>query len=103
MQIVATASVPSQSFKAVLAGQNCLIALYQKSTGMYFDLSLEGVPKLQGVLCHDRVQLVRQTYLGFIGDLCFLDTQGLDDPQYTGLGTRWLLAYLTPDDVASYA
>ncbi|WP_321900039.1 hypothetical protein [Paraburkholderia heleia] len=28
------------------------------------------------------------------GDLAFMDMQGADDPQYTGLGSRWLLVWL---------
>jgi hypothetical protein len=48
------------------------------------------------VLCHDRVRLVRSAYLGFVGDLAFVDTQGHADPQYQDLGSRFVLAYLEP-------
>jgi len=33
--------------------------------------------------------------LGFLGDLFFFDTQGSNDPTYTGLADRYLLAFLT--------
>lgn len=49
---------------------------------------------MAGVLCRNRVYLVREAYLGFRGDLAFVDTAGNDDPQYAGLGTRWPLLYL---------
>jgi hypothetical protein len=39
--------------------------------------------------------------VGFIGDLIFIDTQGTSDPNYTGLGSRFLLAYLSPTDLAT--
>lgn len=89
-------SVPSQTFNVVLAGQPCRIAIYQKSTGLFMDLSMAGSPIFTGVLCRDRVRLVRMKYLGFVGDLAFVDTQGKDDPNYAGLGSRWDLVYLDP-------
>lgn len=103
MQIIATSPVASQSFKVTLGEQSCVIAVYQKTTGLFLDLAVEGVQKVGAVLCHDRCLLVRQAYLGFVGDLCFIDTQGVTDPVYGQLGTRYLLAYLTPADVSTYA
>lgn len=100
MNLVPLQPLPSQILNVSLAGQACVIAVYQKSTGVFLDLTVAGTPRVFGVLCHDRVRLVRQAYLGFIGDLSFIDTQGRDDPQYTGMGSRWVLAYLTPDDIA---
>lgn len=100
MNVVPLQSLPSQTLNVSLAGQACTIAIYQKTTGVFLDLTVAGAPCVFGVLCHDRVRLVRQAYLGFIGDLSFIDTQGRDDPQYTGMGSRWVLAYLTPDDIA---
>jgi hypothetical protein len=43
--------------------------------------------------------MVRETYLGFIGDLSFTDTQGTSDPVYTGLGSRFVLLYLEASDL----
>ncbi len=99
MNIVPTKAIPSQVFTVTLGGQSCAIALYQKAPGMFLDLTAGGAPVVQGVLCHDRVRLVRQAYLGFIGDLAIIDTQGVLDPVYTGLGARFQLAYLTPADL----
>jgi hypothetical protein len=39
---------------------------------------------------------VRDEYLGFIGDLAFFDTQGMTDPDWTGLGSRYILGYFFP-------
>lgn len=94
MKTIPISAVPSQSFSTVLGGQNCQLKIYQKSTGVYLDLSINNVPIITGVICHDRVKLVRQEYLGFIGDLAFSDTQGVSDPDYTGFGSRYLLVYL---------
>ncbi|CAG9263992.1 conserved hypothetical protein [Burkholderia diffusa] len=94
MQTISLAAVASQSLTATLAQQNCGIKLYQKSTGLYLDLYVASQLVLAGVLCRDRVYLVRQAYRGFVGDLVFVDTQGEEDPQYTGLGARWQLRYV---------
>lgn len=100
MNFIPLQPFPSQTLNVSLAGQACTIAIYQKTTGVFLDLTVAGVSRVSGVLCHDRVRLVRQAYLGFVGDLSFIDTQGSDDPQYTGMGSRWVLAYLTPGDLA---
>jgi hypothetical protein len=51
------------------------------------------------VICLNLVRIVRSLYLGFSGDLCFLDTQGSTDPVYTGLGTRYQFLYLEKQDL----
>jgi len=88
------AAVASQNLSVNLAQQYCGINLYQKNTGLYLDLYVNGNAVMTGVLCRDRVYLVRQEYLDFIGDLTFIDTEGDDDPRYTGLGARWQLIYI---------
>lgn len=88
--------VPSQTLSVVLSGQNCQISVYQKSTGIYLDLEVDNSPIVTTVLCHDRVRLVRSAYLGFFGDLAFVDTLGHADPQYENLGSRFVLAYMEP-------
>ena len=39
------------------------------------------------------------SYLGFVGDLMFSDTQGTSDPSSPGLGTRYLLMYIEASDL----
>jgi hypothetical protein len=46
---------------------------------------------------------VRSAYLGFVGDLCFFDTQGTEDPTSPGLGTRYLFVYLEAADLVDVA
>jgi hypothetical protein len=92
-------AVPSQKLSVVLGGQNCQINVFQKSTGMFLDLYLNNSPIITGVLGLDRVKLVRETYLGFIGDLSFVDTQGTSDPVYSGLGSQYQLIYLEASDI----
>lgn len=100
MKVVPIKAVPSQVLTTVLGGQNCRIAVYQKSTGLFLDLSVDNAPVVTAAICRDRVNLVRQAYLGFSGGLVFCDTQGVSDPTYDGLGTRYLLTYLETTDLA---
>jgi hypothetical protein len=99
MMTIPVNAVPSQSMSVVLAGQNCQIDLYQQSTGLYLDLYVSGSPIVQAMICRDRVNMIRQAYLGFIGGLAICDTQGVSDPDYTGLGSRFLLIYLEASDL----
>ncbi|MDR1311585.1 MAG: hypothetical protein LBK01_06920 [Burkholderiaceae bacterium] len=94
MDYVPLKSVPAQKLGILLAEQNCQIGLYQKSNGMYLDLFLDNKPIATSVLCRDRIRLIRREYSRFEGDLMFFDTQGKHDPDYTGLGGRFLLVYL---------
>lgn len=115
MQIVGNlAQNPNQTLQIVLGGQNCSIELrtldgYATTDTvsldvpqpyLAFSLSVSGVSitTTQNCLNQKRLLLNRQ-YLGFVGDFMFIDTQGQDDPQYTGLGTRWQLIYIEAADL----
>jgi len=87
--------VKEQSFSVTLENQPCDIRLVQRESAIYMDLSLRGTPIIQGVPCLYANKIVRYSYLGFSGDLFFLDTDGTSDPEYSGLGGRYKLFYLT--------
>lgn len=106
MQIIPLQAVPSQTLVVTLGAQQCTINVYQKFYGVFLDLfatnTISGpLPTLiiGGQICQNINLIVRSLYLGFIGDLAFVDTQGKSNPIYTGLGTRFLLVYLTPAEV----
>lgn len=103
-QVVPLAAVPSQTLSIALAGQNCDISVYTLSTGIYFDLTVNELPITRGVICRNLARLLLDRgYKGFVGDFVFVDSQGVDDPEYTGLGTRWLLIYNdTPPPVPAF-
>lgn len=88
------AAVPSQTFLVSLGGQSCQITIHSRSTGVFVDLSVGGSAIVTNRIVRDGVPIVRQSYLGFIGDLVFLDTVGGSDPEYAGFNTRYLLCYL---------
>jgi hypothetical protein len=94
MQEIPLQATPSQVLNVVLGNQYCQINLYQKFENLFIDLQANGNEIISGVHCLDAVRCVREAYRGFIGNLVFFDLQGKEDPQYTGLGSRWVLCYL---------
>ncbi|HAF5679625.1 TPA: hypothetical protein G8N93_004249 [Salmonella enterica] len=92
--------VKSQRFTVTLGAQVCTIRLNQRTTGLYIDMEVEGKPCLYGVLCLNNNRIVRYDYLPFKGDLFFSDTEGNNDPDWQGLGTRYRLYWLSPEDLA---
>lgn len=93
VQTISLRPVAAQEFNVVLGQQACTLKIYQKSAGLFMDVYLSGKPLIVGVLCRDRSRIIRSQYLGFAGDMYFVDTEGEQDPQHTGLGSRWVLVY----------
>jgi hypothetical protein len=85
--------VPSQAVNVLLAGQPCTVELRQMDGRQYFGLSVNGTVICRNVLMVNLSRIVRAAYTGFIGDFAVIDTQGDAAPEYTGWGTRWLLAF----------
>jgi hypothetical protein len=100
VQIIPITDTYSQALTVQLANQNCRINLYQKSTGFFCDLYINDVLIIGGVICENLNKIVRDAYLGFVGDLAFIDQQGVSDPSSPGLGTRYLFCYLELSDLA---
>lgn len=106
MKPIPLVAVPSQQINITLAGQACSINVYQKSTGVYLDLFLNNQPISTTVRCLNEAELLQdRRYLGFVGDLMFVDVQGDTDPVYTGFGAegtgRYQLVYLEAADLAA--
>jgi len=97
--IVPIVSTPSQTLNVTLAQQACTIRVYQKFWGVFCDVLVNQQPIIQGVLCLNKNFIVRSLYLGFIGDLAFFDTQGSNDPSFSGLGSKFLLFYLEKSEL----
>ena len=102
MQIVPTQPLPNQSLQIVLANQSCQIDVYQKRTGLFLDLLMNGTLLIGGVLCLNLVRIVRSAYFDFAGDLFWYDViSGTMDPTYTGIGSQYVLVYLEPGDLVA--
>lgn len=92
--------IPAQVTKVILGGQNCQINIYQKPQGVFVDITADDVDIIVGTIARDIAPLVSREYTGFIGNLFFIDTQGNSDPEYSGLGLRFSLVYVTAEEYA---
>lgn len=100
--IIPLQAAPNQTLAIVLSDQQTRVAVYQKGIvpRLYCDVILnETAPQASGVLCQNLKPIIRYAYIGFAGDFFFFDTQGEDDPIYTGLGSRFLLYYVPPNEL----
>ncbi len=97
MMIVPTSPVtyvPAQ-ISVTLAEQPCVITIMADEEGRVFlSLSVNGTSLADTMLCMDRRRLINHAYLGFTGNLAFVDMQGTADPDASELGDRYKLVYL---------
>lgn len=99
MQVIPLQAVAQQSVRVTLGQQSCLIRVCARSTGVFVDVYVNDVLVIAGVRCTNKNRIVRSAYLGFSGDLAFVDTQGTSDPDYTGFGDRYVLMYYSASDL----
>lgn len=101
MQPVPLRAVPNQTVTVQLGGQNCQLNIYQQLYGLFMDVYVNNALIVGGVICENLNRIVRDGYLGFIGDFVFYDTTKIGaDPDYTGLGAQYLLVYLEQSDLS---
>ena len=100
MQTVQAQAIPNQQLQCQLGTQSATLMITQTTFGLFMTVMIGAATIVSGVLCQNLNRVVRDAYLGFSGDLAFVDTQGSSDPVYTGLGTRWQLLYFAPADLA---
>jgi len=101
MQVVPLQPIANQSLQAQLNGQACTLTVYQSNYGLFVTVEIGTADIINNALGKNLVRIVRDLYLGFSGDLVFYDTQGSSDPVYTGLGSRFVLVYLSPTDLSN--
>lgn len=99
MQQIPLAPIPSQKFTVTLADQACSILVQAKAEGVFFDMVANGTQVASTTLALNAVQLLACGYTAFPGQIIFLDTQGNSDPEWQGFGSRYLLLYISPDDM----
>ncbi|MBV1833082.1 phage baseplate plug family protein [Novacetimonas pomaceti] len=99
--VVPISPISRQSVSVSLGQQSCQVTIDARpDLGVFVSVWVGTVPVVLSSLARDRVGLVRYAYTGFVGELKFMDTQGTDDPDFTGFGDRWILVY---DDAAVLA
>lgn len=99
MRTVSVLPKKSQTISVNLSGQQCTIRLIQRISCIYMDFSVNGNIVAQGVPCLYGNKMIRYKYLGFSGDLVFLDNEGGDNPSWEGLGSRYPLYYIEESEI----
>lgn len=98
--VVPLSPFPSQVVSTTVDGQQVTLTLRQLSTGLYANVVSNNAEVVGLVICENENRIVRNGYLGLQGDFIFVDTQGEDDPYFTGLGSRFQLVYLSAAELA---
>lgn len=101
---VPLAAVPAQTLNVTLDGQNVALSVYTLGNSavqnLFVDVLNSGVVVKTCILALNLMRLLTVCqYSGFVGDFVFVDTQGNSDPNYAGLGSRFLLVYLEASDL----
>lgn len=100
MLIIPVQPVENQTLSVSLANQAVQLDVFARNSGLFCNFWLNNPvsPTVAGRLCLDRTLIVRDAYFGFVGDIAFVDQQGTSDPQWSGLGSRYLLYYFATGD-----
>lgn len=94
MLLIPLKPVANQTTTTMLNGQVVRVAIREMTTGVYLTAWLDNVIIQSGILCIDRVRMMDSNYDGFVGGFMFQDSQGISNPESSGIGTRWNLFYL---------
>ncbi len=97
--LVPLSPISNQAAITQLNGQNVQLNVRQTLYGLFMDVLVNNGVIISSVLCLDRNLIVRNLYFQFQGDFAWFDTQGTNDPDFTGIGTRYFLAYFSPDEL----
>lgn len=97
--IIPTQPVPSQTVACIVGQQSCTINVRQAAQGMFVDLYVNNAPIILSVMAYNANRIVRDAYLGFIGDIAIYDLAGNADPYYSGMGSRFQLVYIPASEL----
>jgi len=85
--------VPSQVVSTTIRQQNIILSVYLRNGWLFSNVNINGSDVALGTLVHDRVPIIKKTYLPILGNVSIVDQNGTDDPVYTGLGSRFVATF----------
>jgi restriction endonuclease S subunit len=97
MLIIPIQPIPNQNIRLTVNGQACEINLRQQNTGIYFSLVSDGTSICNSVLCQNAAPLNSQ--FSFNGVFVLFDVESNEKPDYSRLGTKWVLYYLEAGEI----
>ncbi len=106
MLVIPTQPVPAQTVNVILGEQFVRLTLRQLASGLFINVATDAQQIVGLVICQNLNRIVRNAYLGFVGDLMFVDNFGENgkpsqDPYFDGLGTHFSLLYLSPEELGA--
>lgn len=103
--LIPTRALAKQTLNTIVNNQSTTLNIYALGQAadapIFMDILLNNTLVIGGIICRNMTVIVRDLYLGYSGDFAWADTQGTDDPQYGGLGSRWQLWYWYPSELAA--
>ena len=86
-------NVPSQDTTFSINGNKVGVKLLTRGSYLYCSISINDEARLNGIICHNKTNIIQYPIKELQGSLYFEDTQGDSDPIYDGLNDRWILIY----------
>lgn len=90
--IIAT---PNQQLIVDLGGQNTTIKLATRLGKIYASVYVGTTKVILSRVCLNNEPIVRELYRPFVGELYFADLRGNSDPEWSELGSRYVLRWVT--------
>lgn len=93
MHLIPIDKQPNQKFNIRLEDKDVELEFITRGLFMYANINVQKEPLINGVICLNSVNLNQYSNTKLKGKIYFKDTQGEDDPVYSGLNDRWILIY----------
>ena len=98
-------ATPNQELAIELEGQDCTIQVRQLGNYTYLTLWVDSTLIVENAICMPGVAILQGYIQGFKGNFVLVDSSDPNNQQlsdYTELGSRFLLLYLTEAEVHEY-
>lgn len=91
--VIPLQATANQTLNVIINNRFLRLDVYQRSTGVFLNVWLSDSLVVSGAVCQNQKNIIHADYLGLGVELFFFDMQGSSDPDYTGLGSRYILLY----------
>ena len=99
-------ATPNQELAIELNEQDCTIQVRQLGDYIFLTLWVDSTLIVENAICMPLIPIVQGSVSGFTGNLLMVDTSAdvthQELPDYTELGDRFRLAYLTDEEAEQY-
>ena len=99
-------ATPNQELSIELEEQDCTIQVRQLGNYTYLTLWVDSTLIIENAICMPGVAILQGYIQGFNGNFVLVDSSDPNNQQlsdYTELGSRFLLLYLTEEEINEYS